>query len=457
MSLCKPVLPFHLNHRPFQQPGMNIPLHALALLTATGLLTSCAQRQAPPPAAVPEVATVTVARQRVLLTTELPGRTCPYLIAEIRPQVSGLILKRLFTEGSDVQAGQVLYEIDPAPFQAALNYATASIEAARKAADRGRAALAASIANVARQQATLAFARTNRQRFQDLLKDKAVSARDSDLAATDADVAEAALKAAEAQVQSDREAIAASEAAIQQATASAETARINLGYTKITAPIGGRIGKSSVTDGAIVTAYQPVPLATIQQLDPIYVDVPQSTTELLRLQQRLTDGRLTGGGTNANRVQLILGDNTKYPQSGTLQFRDVSVDPTTASVILRMVFPNPRGVLLPGMFVRAIVEEGSNDQAILIPQQAVSRDPKGNPAALILDASGKVEQRMLTLDRAMGDQWLVSSGLVPGDRVIAEGMQKVRPGATVKEVPFKDTQKPAAKPGKTAPATSTSK
>jgi membrane fusion protein (multidrug efflux system) len=223
-----------------------------------------------------------------------------------------------------------------------------------------------------------------------------------------------------------------------------ETARINLNYAHVVSPISGRIGTSTVTDGAIVTAYQPVALATIQQLDPIYVDVPQSTTELLRLQRRLEEGRLSRDGTNANQVQLILGDGTRYPLAGTLQFRDVSVDPTTATVILRMVFRNPNGVLLPGMFVRAVVQEGINAQAILIPQQAVSRDPKGNPVALIVDASSKVQQRMLSLDRAIGDQWLVSTGLAPGERVIAEGMQKVRPGASVKEVPFDAGRKPVA-------------
>jgi membrane fusion protein (multidrug efflux system) len=211
-----------------------------------------------------------------------------------------------------------------------------------------------------------------------------------------------------------------------------------------------------VTDGAIATAYQPTALATIQQLDPIYVDVPQSTTELLRLQRRLEEKRMNRDGTNANQVDLILEDGTKYPLEGTLQFRDVSVDPTTASVILRMVFPNPNGVLLPGMFVRVVVKEGVNEQGILIPQQAVSRDAKGNPLALIVNASGKVEQRMLVLDRAVGNQWLVSSGLAAGDRVIAEGMQKVQPGAEVKEVPFDDGRKPEAKPGNTAQPASSS-
>ena len=371
-------------------------------------LTACnrqPQASAPP---VPEVATVTVARQQVLLTTALPGRTSPYRIAEIRPQVNGLIQKRLFTEGSDVQAGQELYQIDPAPFQAAL--------------DNSKAALG-------RAEANLPAIQSRVDRYKEALADKAVSQQDFDDAS-------AALKQAQADVQYYK--------------ATLETARINLNYAHVVSPISGRIGTSTVTDGAIVTAYQPIALASIQQLDPIYVDVPQSTTELLRLQRRLEEGRLTRNGTNVNQVQLILGDGTKYPLEGTLQFRDISVDPTTASVILRMVFPNPNGILLPGMFVRAVVKEGVSDQAILVPQQAVSRDPKGNPVALIVDADGKVEQRMLTVDRTIGDQWLVSSGLAPGDKVIAEGMQKVRRGAAVKEVPFVAGQKPGAEPAKAA-------
>jgi membrane fusion protein (multidrug efflux system) len=377
---------------------------ALIALLCGLSMTACNRQVQAPPTPVPEVATVTVVRQQVLLTSELPGRTSSYLIAEIRPQVNGLIQKRLFTEGSDVKAGQELYQIDPAPFQAAL--------------DNAKAALG-------RSEANLPAIRLRAGRYKDALADKAVSRQDLD----DAD---AALKQGQADI------------AYYQAMV--ETARINLNYARVVSPISGRIGTSTVTDGAIVTAYQPVALATIQQLDPIYVDVPQSTTELLRLQRRLEEGRINRDGTNANQVQLILEDGAKYPWEGTLQFRDVSVDPTTGSVILRMVFPNPNGVLLPGMFVRAVVKEGVNAQAILIPQQAVSRDPKGNPVALIVGASGKVEQRMLSLDRAIGDQWLVSSGLAPGDRVIAEGMQKVRPGASVKEIPFESDRKPGAEP-----------
>ena len=343
------------------------------ILILTGACKPATQTVAPP---TPEVAVVTVAPQPVTLTTELPGRAAPFLIAEIRPQVNGLIQKRLFTEGADVKAGDVLYQIDPAPFQAALDKAQANQTALRLRAERVKAALGS----------------------------KAVSQQDFD----------------------------DSDAALKQAEADLETVRINLGYTKITAPITGRIGKSSVTDGAIVTAYQPMPLATIQQLDPIYVDVPQSTADLLRLEKRLADGRLTRDGNNQNVVQLILEDGSKYPAEGTLQFRDVSVDPTTATVILRMVFPNPNGVLLPGMFVRTAVKEGANGKAILIPQQSVMRDPMGNPMAMIVNAAGMVEPRMLVLDRAIGDKWLVTSGLAIGDRVIVEGLQKIRPGMPVK-------------------------
>lgn len=376
------------------------------------LLTACNRQPAAPPAPPPEVATITVAPRPVALTIELPGRTAPYRIAEIRPQVNGLIQKRLFTEGSDVKAGQELYQIDPAPFQAALDNAKAAL---------GRA------------EANLPALRSRADRYKEALADKSVSQQDFD----DAD---AALK----QVEAD----------IQYYTALIQTARINLDYTHVVAPISGRIGKSTVTDGAIVTAYQPMPLATVQQLDPVYVDVPQPTTELLRLKRRLEDGRLNQDGANLNQVKLVLEDGTPYPLEGALQFRDISVDPTTGSVILRAVFPNPKGVLLPGMFVRAVVNEGVNKQATLIPQQAVSRDPKGNPVALIVGADGKVDQRLLVVERAIGDQWLVTSGLAPGDRVIVEGMQKVRPGAAVKEVPFAAALPPEAKPGNTAqPAT----
>jgi len=362
----------------------------LAALLGGLLLTGCEQHHAPPPARVPEVATVTIQPEKVTLTAELPGRTSAFRIAEIRPQVSGLIQKRLFTEGSDVKAGQVLYQIDPAPFQAALDSAQAGL---------------------ARAEANLPALRLRAERFKKLLPTKAVSQQNYD------DAVAAAQQA---------------EADIQYWRATVETARINLGYCRVIAPISGRIGKSSVTEGAIVTAYQPVALATIQQLDPIYVDVPQATTDLLRLERRLKDGRLNHGGEDQNKIRLILEDGTAYPLEGTLQFRDVTVDPTTGSVTLRIIFPNPGSALLPGMFVRAVIKEGVKEQAILVPQQAVTRDPKGNALAMIVSAEGKVEQRKLAVDRAIGDKWLVSSGLAAGDRVIVEGLQHVRPGMPVK-------------------------
>ena len=423
-----------------------------AVLMAGPALTGCERLQsAPPPGVpVPEVAVVTIQPQRIVLTTELPGRTSGYRVAEIRPQVTGLIQKRLFTEGADVKAGEVLYQIDPAPFQAALDSASANVEAAKKAADRARAALHAGMANVARQQATVALSKTNRQRFEDLFKDKAVSASDRDQAVTEAQVADATLRAVEAQVESDRAAVAVTEAAIMQAQAAMETTRINLGYTQIVAPISGRIGRSNVTEGAMVTAYQAV-LSTVMELDPIYVDVPQSTVELMRLKRTLEGGHVSRSDSNQSKVKLILEDGTAYSLPGTLKFRDVTVDPTTGSVILRIVAPNPEGVLLPGMFVRAVIEEGVDEQAILVSQQAVTRDPKGNPIALVVDADGKVQQRSLKTDRAVGNQWLVSSGLSKGDRVIVEGLQRVRPGAMAKVIPFNGD------PGHTAPAATASK
>ena len=377
-----------------------LKLTVVLLALLGGLLPAGCDRgqQSQPPPSVPEVATVTVQTQRVVLTTELPGRTSAFRIAEIRPQVNGLIQKRLFTEGSDVKEGQVLYQIDPDLFQAALDNAKAAL---------GRA------------EASLTAIRLRAERYREALADKAVSQQNYDDAA-------AALKQAEAD--------------IQYWKATVKTANISLRYTRVTAPISGRIGKSSVTGGAIVTAYQPMALATIQQLDPMYVDVPQSTTELLSLKSHLKDGTLNQNGTDQNKVKLILEDGTAYPLEGTLQFSDVTVDPTTGSVILRVVFPNPKGVLLPGMFVRTVIKEGFNKQAILIPQQGVSRDHKGNPIALIVDAKSKVGLRMLTLDRAIGDKWLISSGLAPDDRVIVEGMQMLRPGTVVKAVPFDETQ-----------------
>ena len=364
---------------------------ALLALVAAGC-SSGAGPQAGGPAAVPEVAVITLQPQRVELTTELPGRTSPYLVAEIRPQVNGIIKKRLFREGSDVKTGQLLYQIDPAPFQVALDSAKASL---------GKA------------QATLPSLKLKEERCRELVSEKAVSKQDYDDAA-------AAMRQAQSEIEYWKSAV--------------QGAAINLGYTRVTAPISGRVGRSSVTDGALVTAYQPTSLATIQQLDPIYVDVNQSTTELLRLRRSLESGRLSADGKNGRKVRILLEDGTTYPLEGTLQFRDVTVDQATGSFTLRIVVPNPQHLLLPGMFVRAVLQEGIADQAILVPQQGVQRTPKGDPFALVADETGKVQLRQLTLGRALGDQWLVTSGLAAGDRVIVEGIMNVRPGATVKVI-----------------------
>jgi membrane fusion protein, multidrug efflux system len=378
----------------------NLVIFSLAVLVMVGCQKPTQKTRPPSPA--PQVSVVTVQPQPIMLTTELPGRTSAYRVAEIRPQVNGLIQKRLFTEGADVKAGQVLYRIDPASFQATLKNAEAAL---------------------ARSKANLPAVQSRVDRYEELLAEKAVSQQDYDDAA-------AALHQAEADVR------------YWQATV--ETARINLDYTRITAPISGRIGRSNVTEGAIVTAYQPVALATIQQLDPIYVDVPQSTTELLRLKRRMADGRLNQDSNNQKTVSLIMEDGAAYAQEGSLQFQDVTVDPSTGSVILRAVFPNPDGVLLPGMFVQTAIKEGVNQAAILVPQQGVSRDRRGNPMALIVGAESKTALRMLTVDRAVGDQWLVSTGLAPGDRVIVEGLKMLRPGTTVEAAPFNaDNAEPA--------------
>jgi membrane fusion protein (multidrug efflux system) len=368
----------------------------MGVLVLGGITLGCGSQQAAPKPAIPEVAIVTVSPERVVLTTELPGRTSAYFVAEIRPQVNGIVQERLFNEGSDVKAGSVLYQIDPAPYQAAYNNAVAAL---------------------ARSEANLPPIRLKAERYRELIAIKAISQQDFDNAA-------AALKQAEAD--------------IEYWKATVESARINLGYTRITAPISGRIGKSNVTIGALVKALQDSPLAVIQQLDPIYVDATQSSATLLRLKRNIASGLLKGNGPNQTRVKLLLEDGTPYPLEGALKFSEVTVDSSTGSFILRMVFPNPKQILLPGMYVRAVVQEGEIDRAILVPQQGVSRDPKGNAVALIVDGSSKVQQRMITVDRAIGDKWLVSSGLKPGDQVIVEGVQKVRPGASVKVVPFQE-------------------
>jgi membrane fusion protein (multidrug efflux system) len=307
----------------------------------------------------------------------------------VRPQVTGIIKKRLFTEGDDVKAGQVLYLIDPATYQAAYSRAKAEL---------------------ARAEADLSTLRLREERYRGLVDINAVSKQEYD-------DTRAALKQAEAQVEAARAAL--------------ETARINLDYTEVKAPISGHIGRSAVTVGALVTANQPAALSVIHQLDPVYVDVTRSTSELLSLKRKLAGGRLTNGGPESAEVSLLLETGEIYSETGHLQFSDVSVDPSTGSVILRSLFPNPDRILLPGMFVRAVVKEGDMDDAILVPQQGVARNPKGEAVALVVNEEGLVEQRQLEVDRAIGDKWLVSSGLSVGDRLIVEGLQKVRVGDPV--------------------------
>jgi membrane fusion protein, multidrug efflux system len=367
------------------------------LLLGGLLMTGCNRQKetgTPPQAPPPEVGVVSIEPQRVVLTTELSGRTAPHLVAEVRPQVGGIIQKRLFTEGSDVKAGEVLYQIDPATYQAAY--------------DSTKAALA-------RAEANLAPLKLKEERFRDLVKINAVSQQDFD------DVT-AALKQAEAEVEGARAAL--------------EAARIDLDYTTVKAPISGRIGRSSVTTGALVKAEQDQSLATIQQLDPIYVDVTQSSAELLALKRNLASGLLKSSGPQQAEVRLVLEDGTSYPQPGTLKFSEVTVDPSTGSVTLRTLFPNPQQLLLPGMFVRVILKEGVNEKAILVPQRGVTRNPAGNALVMVVGAEEKVEPRVIKVARTVGDNWLVSDGLKPGDRVILEGTQRARPGTVVKAVPF---------------------
>jgi membrane fusion protein (multidrug efflux system) len=412
--------------------------HQCKCLGATGLVfagllySSCRSNLAPPPAGPAEVAVVTVRPERVVLTTELPGRTSAYLVAEIRPQVNGLLQKRLFEEGANIKEGDLLYQIDPVPYQAAYDQAKAALVTAE--ANVGTAE-----ANVVMAEANLPAMRSRAERLKGLVAIRAVGQQDYDDAS-------AALRQADANLAVRKTAVEASRAAVEVSRTAVESARINLSYTPVKAPISGRIGRSNITVGAMVTAYQPTPLAVIQQLDPIYVDVTQASVDLLRLRREMESGNLKNGSSR-RKVQLLLEDGTPYPLSGTLQFQDVTVDPTTGSVTLRMVFANPKQVLLPGMFVRAVVEEGADEQALLIPQQGVSRDPKGNPMALVVNTAGKVEQRAIVLDRALGDKWLVTKGLAPGDRLIVEGIEKVRPGAAVRAVDFAAPATVGAKTG----------
>lgn len=365
---------------------------AIGLLVST--LAACGSHPSgPPPRGPADVVVQVLAAQPVEVTAELPGRTSPFETSDVRPQISGIILDRPFIEGGEIRAGQTLYQIDAAPY---------------------RAALAQAKAQQASAEATLASTRARAERYADLVQINAVSRQEFD------DAQAAARQAA---------------AGVQQQKAAVESASINLAYTRVAAPISGRIGRSAFTKGALVTAGQAAALTTIQRLDPIYVDLTQSAAEVLKLRQSIESGRVTNGQAGGLKVRLKLEDGGFYPVEGRLQFTEVTVDQATGAVTLRAVFPNPKGVLLPGLFVRAVVVEGVDRLGLLAPQPAISRDEKGQPVAMVVNAKGLAEARILTTAGTVGDKWLVTSGLAPGDRLIVGGLQSVKPGAPVHVIP----------------------
>lgn len=380
------------------QKNERISLIAAVLLTVAAFsVTGCGKPKdggGPPQGSPPEVSIVEIISEKVAVSTELSGRVSAFLIAEVRPQVGGIIQKRLFTEGAEVKEGDVLYQIDPALFKAAYESAKASL---------------------AKAEANVPPSRYKAERYKELVAARAISKQEFE-------EADAAFKKAEADVEASR--------------AEMEKARINLEYSSIKAPISGRIGRSSVTTGALVTANQATALATIQKLDQVYVDVTQSSASLLRLKRNMESGLIKKDSANQAKIKLSLEDGTIYPQEGLLKFSDVSVDTGTGSIILRSVFPNPKMTLLPGMYVRALVEEGVNENAILVPQQGVTRNSKGEATSMVVNAEGKVEVRALKIDRAVGSRWIVSDGLKAGEKVIVEGLQKAHPGDLVKTIPF---------------------
>ncbi|EAW6533877.1 efflux RND transporter periplasmic adaptor subunit [Salmonella enterica] len=348
----------------------------------------------------PQVTIDVVETAPLAVTTELPGRTSAFRIAEVRPQVNGIVLKRNFTEGSDVEAGQSLYQIDPATYQA--DYDSAKGE-------------------LAKSEAAAAIAHLTVKRYVPLVGTKYISQQEYDQAIADARQSDAAVVAAKAAV---------------------ESARINLAYTKVTSPISGRIGKSNVTEGALVTNGQSTELATVQQLDPIYVDVTQSSNDFMRLRQSVEQGSLHKDSASST-VELVMENGQVYPLKGTLQFSDVTVDESTGSITLRAVFPNPQHSLLPGMFVRARIDEGVQPNAILVPQQGVTRTPRGDAMVMVVNDKSLVEARNVVAAQAIGDKWLISEGLKPGDKVIVSGLQKARPGVKVKATTDAPTTKKA--------------
>ena len=359
-----------------------VPVLAIGLV-----LTACGrpQQHQMPPAAV---GFITIAEQAVPLTVELPGRTNPFAVSEIRPQISGIVQKRLFTEGSVVRQGQPLYQIDPAPYRAAYDNALA----------------------------TQASTKAKTERYARLLSEHAIAPQDADDA----------------------------RAAYLQAKANADAARINLNYTRITAPITGRIGASTVTEGALVTAQQATALTTVSTLDPIYVDVDQSSSELVALKRAVQTGNVNSSGPLTANVSLKLDDGSPYPLIGRLQFTDVTVDPATGAVQLRAIFPNPETLLLPGLYVRATINQGVDPHGILVPQNAVGHNQKGEPTALVVDQKNFARLHLLKTGRAIDGAWQVLEGLKPGDRVITEGLAKVAPDMPVNPQPAGQAAKPAA-------------
>ena len=366
-------------------------LIAAAALSAL-LLAACGKDPdgAPPP---PEVSVITLKPRAVEITDQLPGRTTAFRVAEVRPQVTGVVQKRLFAEGTEVKAGAQLFQIDAGSYRAALSSAEAALK---------------------RAEAQAVTAKLLAERYAPLIAANAVSKQEND------------------------EAIAANaraEADVASARAAVEAARINVVYTQVLSPISGQIGRTLVTEGALVTSGQQAPLATVQQLDPIYVDITQSSTEMLRLQRQFANGELVKDDKNQAEVSLTLEDGSVYPERGRLKVSEASVDPSTGSVVLRAVFPNPRRELLPGMFVRAQLTQGTRSAALMVPQRGVAHNPRGEATVLIVDKEEKVAERVVTADRAIGGEWLITAGLAPGDRVIVDGLQKARPGSPVKAVP----------------------
>ncbi|ELI8478029.1 TPA: efflux RND transporter adaptor subunit AcrA [Yersinia enterocolitica] len=380
-----------------------MPLTAILVLSGSLVLIGCNDKDAAQAHAqqAPEVGIVTLKAAPLNITTELPGRTSAFRVAEVRPQVSGIILKRNYVEGSDVTAGTSLYQIDPATYQAAYDSAKGDLAKAQAAAE---------------------IARLTVNRYKPLLGTNYISKQEYDQAVSNSMQANAAVVAAKAAV---------------------ESARINLAYTQVTSPISGRTGKSSVTEGALVTSGQATALTTVQQLDPMYVDVTQSSDEFLRLKKELADGTLKQENGKA-KVRLLLENGSEYAETGTLEFSGVTVDETTGSITIRAIFPNPNEALLPGMFVRARLDEGVRPDALLVPQQGVTRNPRGEATAMVVGADDKVELRTLVANQAIGNKWLVTEGLKAGDRLIVSGLQKIRPGVQVKVQEVTETEQKAA-------------